>query len=362
MSAADRGLTRRGLLTGMLGAAAAATLAGRRADGAPASRVRVVRVESPKVWNGDARDPKVVAAMVERGVTALTGQANAADAWRQFFTPGMRVGLKINLLGRPLLYTAREVTEAVAAGAISAGVTPSNVIVWDRHADHFGPTVYKPGTGRLGERIKTGGRYDNTKLLQSSGGPCPLDTTVAETDVTVNLPVMKDHGGSGVTLALKNIAFGCYSHHRQAHGGNCDPYIAEAYQHYLTETRVPLIVLDATSACFDDGPQPGNPDLDLARERGLRRHRPGRPRRRVPQGHPRQAEGGRPQRQAAPVAPHRDGGGEGARRSRSGPDRPGDDQRVTVCGAAISCPPPAAGPCPRCGGRRTAGRRSRPSW
>ncbi len=261
MSAADRGLTRRGLLTGMLGAAAAATLAGRRADGAPASRVRVVRVESPKVWNGDARDPKVVAAMVERGVTALTGQANAADAWRQFFTPGMRVGLKINLLGRPLLYTAREVTEAVAAGAISAGVTPSNVIVWDRHADHFGPTVYKPGTGRLGERIKTGGRYDNTKLLQSSGGPCPLDTTVAETDVTVNLPVMKDHGGSGVTLALKNIAFGCYSHHRQAHGGNCDPYIAEAYQHYLTETRVPLIVLDATSACFDDGPQPGNPDL-----------------------------------------------------------------------------------------------------
>ena len=261
MSSTDRGLTRRGLLTGMFGAAAAATLAGRRVDGAADSRARVVRVESPKVWNGDARDPKVVAAMLERGVIAFTGQANAADAWRQFFKPGMRVGLKINLLGRPLVYTARELTEAVAAGAISAGVTPSDIIVWDRHADHFGPTVYKPGTGRLGERIRTGGRYDNTKLLQASGGSCPLDTTVAETDVTVNLPVLKDHGGSGVTLALKNIAFGCYSHHRQAHNGNCDPYIAEAYQHYLTQTRVPLIVVDATNACFDDGPQPGNPDV-----------------------------------------------------------------------------------------------------
>jgi hypothetical protein len=259
MSAADRGLTRRGLLTGMLGAAAAATIGERRAEGAPASRARIVRVESPKVWNGDVRDPKVVAAMLDRGVTAFTGQANAADAWRQFFTPGMRVGLKINLLGRPLVYTARELTEAVAAGAITAGVTPSDVCVWDRHADHFGPTVYKFGPGRLGELIKTGGRYDNTKLLQSSGGPCPLDTTVAETDVTVNLPVLKDHSVSGVTLALKNIAFGCYSHHRQAHNGNCDPYIAEAYQHYLTQTRVPLIVLDATNACFDDGPQPGNP-------------------------------------------------------------------------------------------------------
>ena len=73
--------------------------------------------------------------------------------------------------------------------------------------------------------------------------------------------MLKDHGGSGVTLALKNIAFGCYSHHRQAHGGNCDPYIAEAYQHYLTQTKIPLIIFDATKCCFDDGPQPRNPDV-----------------------------------------------------------------------------------------------------
>jgi uncharacterized protein (DUF362 family) len=261
MSVAGTGLTRRGLLTGMLGAAAAATLGGKRADGAAVSRVRIVRVESPKVWNGEARDPKVVAAMLERGMIAFTGQNRADDAWREYFKPGMRVGLKINLLGRPLVYTARELTEAVAAGVIGAGVKPADVIVWDRHADHFGPTDYKPGTGRLGERIQTGGRYDHTKLLQSSGGPCPLDTTVAETDVTVNLPVLKDHGGAGVTLALKNIAFGCYSHHRQAHGGNCDPYIAEAYQHFLTQTKIPLIILDATNCCFDDGPQPGNQDV-----------------------------------------------------------------------------------------------------
>jgi len=261
MSLADTGVTRRGLLTGIFGAAAAATLAGKRAEGTADAKVRVVRVESPRVWNGEARDPKVIAAMLERGMTAFTGQKKAEDAWRQYFKPGMRVGLKINLLGRPLLYTARELTEAVATGVMAAGVKPADIIVWDRHADHFGPTDYKPGTGRLGERIQTGGRYDAAKILHASGGPCPLDTTVAETDVTVNLPVLKDHGGSGVTLALKNIAFGCYSHHRQAHGGNCDPYIAEAYQHYLTQTKIPLIILDATKCCFDDGPQPRNPDV-----------------------------------------------------------------------------------------------------
>jgi uncharacterized protein (DUF362 family) len=80
---------------------------------------------------------------------------------------------------------------------------------------------------------------------------------VERTDLTVNLPVLKNHGISGVTLALKNLAFGCYDHHGKAHENGCDPYIAEACEHYLATTRVPLIVLDATEACFDGGPRPG---------------------------------------------------------------------------------------------------------
>jgi uncharacterized protein (DUF362 family) len=250
----------------MVGAAAVAAFGGRRVQANAAARV--VRVESPHVWVGGTRDPKVLAAMVDRGISALTGLRTGNEAWRRYFAPGMRVGLKINLLGRPLVYTARELTEAVTAAVISAGVRPSDVIVWDRHADHFPPTSYKPGTGALGERIKVGGRYDDTKMMQGTGGSSPLDTTVAETDVTVNLPVMKDHGGAGVTLALKNIAFGCYANHRQSHSGNCDPYVAEAYQHYLTQTKVPLIVLDATECCFDEGPQPRNPE-SLWRENAI---------------------------------------------------------------------------------------------
>jgi uncharacterized protein (DUF362 family) len=255
-------ITRRGLLTGILGTATAAALHGREGRGADAGRAKVVRVESARIWKGEKRDPQVIAEMVNRGMTALTGKANAADAWKAFFKPGMRVGLKVNLLGRPLLFTAREMTEAVAAGVIGAGVKPSDVIVWDRHGDHFGPTDYAPGPGRLGETIRVGGQYDAARAVQASGGVAPIDRIATDhTDVTVNLPIMKDHGGAGVTLALKNIAFGCYSHHREAHGGNCDPFIAEAYEHYVTQTRLPLHILDATRCCFDQGPQPRNPDV-----------------------------------------------------------------------------------------------------
>jgi len=63
---------------------------------------------------------------------------------------------------------------------------------------------------------------------------------------------------SGITGALKNIAFGCYQNSRSAHDTNCDPYIAETCAHFLTITRVPLIILDATEGCFDGGPAPRN--------------------------------------------------------------------------------------------------------
>ena len=256
MTAEVSGITRRDVLTGIIGTAAAATLGVGPAVAAP-TRARVVRVESPRVWNGDRRDPEVVASMLNRGLLAFTGDATPGDAWRRFFEPGMRVGLKINLLGRPHIYTARELTDAMTAGVILAGVKPADIVVWDRHGGHFGPTVYKPGPGTLGERIQVGGRYDAQKALRASGGLAPIDTIATEgTDVTVNLPVLKDHSGAGVTLSLKNIAFGCYDHHGEAHGGNCDPFIGEAYAHFVQTTRVPLIVLDATLACFDDGPQP----------------------------------------------------------------------------------------------------------
>jgi hypothetical protein len=250
--------TRRDLLGGILGGAALVALSPGALGAAP-KRARVIRVESEAVWNGERRDAKVVARMVDTGLAALLGAASAEAAWKLVFKPGMRVGLKINLLGRPLVFTSREMTEAVAAGAITAGVKPADILVWDRFADHFPPTDYAPGPGKLGETIVVGGEYDMAKGAKTSGGLCGVDTIPThKTDVTVSLPVLKDHGGAGVTLALKNIAFGAFQHHGSAHEGYCDPYIAEVCAHFPKVATVPLIVLDATKACFDGGPRPSS--------------------------------------------------------------------------------------------------------
>ncbi len=249
-------LTRRDVLGGLLGGSALAALGSTFTEGAP-GRARVIRVESAALWNGEKRNAEVVATMVNAGVAAFFGAASPEAAWRLVFKPGMRVGLKINLLGRPLAYTAPEVTAAVARGAIAAGVKPGDVLVWDRHKEHFPPTAYVLGQGTLGEQVVAGADYDVAKGARTSGGVCGIDRIVTErTDVTINLPVLKDHGGSGVTLALKNIAFGAYQHHGSAHEGHCDPYIGETCAHFARIARVPLIVLDATKGTFDGGPRP----------------------------------------------------------------------------------------------------------
>jgi uncharacterized protein (DUF362 family) len=258
MSDRTVGITRRGLLGGALGGAAALALGPRRAVAAP-GKARVIRVESDRVWRGETRDPQVVAAMVERGLMALAGAANVAAAWRHFVAPEMRVGLKINVLGRPLIYTAPEITDAVTVGLIAAGVKPASIIVWDRWKPHFAPTRYKLGTGRHGETIAAAGSFHKSIALQGSKGSAAIDTMLTErTDVTISLPVLKDHRAAGVTLALKNIAFGCYDHYKNAHDGNCEPFIAEAYAHCVQHAKLPLIVMDATEACFDDGPKPSD--------------------------------------------------------------------------------------------------------
>lgn len=257
-------ITRRSLLAGIVGGATAAFVAERPLY-ASDKRTRVVRVESDDVWKSRNRDPQVIAAMVNRGMEALTGASSATVAWKSVVRPDQRVGLKINLLGRPLIYSAHEITSAVTGGLVAAGLKGENILVWDRPEHHFKLTVYKLGRGEHGETVLGGGEYwlsykdRRTAVNSSKCGRIPVDyIPLTRTDITISLPVLKHHGICGVTGALKNIAFGCYHTPPQTHDNCCDPFIAEAYQHFITVNAVPLIILDATQGCFDGGPVPSH--------------------------------------------------------------------------------------------------------
>ena len=263
LKAMQRGISRRDVLKGLAAGLTASFVPAGLVSAQSGEKTRVIRVESVRLWKNERRDPEVIAEMIDRGLAALTGKTSGGEAWKSLVGPYRRIGLKINLLGRPRIYTAPEITEEVTAGLVRAGIEGSDITVWDRPENHFPRTVYKLGRGRFGESIEGGGGYafrykDPRSYVETSAcGLLPVDLIpLTRTEATINLPVIKDHMLSGVTGALKNIAFGCFHTTPQAHDNHCDPFIAEACEHFRKVNPIPLIILDATEGCFDGGPVP----------------------------------------------------------------------------------------------------------
>lgn len=77
-----------------------------------------------------------------------------------------------------------------------------------------------------------------------------------ESDVFINVPIVKHHGATGMTAGLKNL-MGCAGGNRGAwHIGDIDQRIADVQ----TVIRPDLVVIDAFRMLMDHGPQGGSLD------------------------------------------------------------------------------------------------------
>jgi uncharacterized protein (DUF362 family) len=73
------------------------------------------------------------------------------------------------------------------------------------------------------------------------------------TNVLINIPVLKDHDGAGVTIALKNM-YGVIHNPNKYHPNGCDPYVADLNMLPEIRTRMRLTICDATTAMYEGGP------------------------------------------------------------------------------------------------------------
>ncbi len=254
-------LTRRDFLKAAGGAVAggmALPALARKAEAA--GTAVVVRVESPRAVKDGKPDPQVVRAMLERGLVELTRNRSPAAAILKFVTPRDVIGLKINCLGRPHLYTHHELVRAMTDLLLRAGVPRPNVIVWDRFKRHMLDCGYEMQENPRDVRVLHGSALDREHVMNTPSYPglsAPLYRLFTrDTTCTINMPLLKTHGSPGFTLCLKNLGFGVFKHHEKAHNSGADPYIAEACAMPIVREKVRLHVLDALRGCFDGGPKP----------------------------------------------------------------------------------------------------------
>lgn len=270
----DSDFTRRDFLRIAAGGAAAAWLAGRAGGGLENSlaaqendvevKSRIVRVSNPAVWKAENElDRGAVREMLRRGMIEFTGEGTERAAWGSLFSPDDVVGMKLNAAGGRGMSSNKELVLAIVAGLMSAGVKENNIIVWERFTPLLANSGFGVKKGRKGVRsyaseltMGRGGRgYDRGVYLEYPGGKSYV-TKIITRDITalINVPVLKDHGSAGVTIALKNLAYGAIDNTERFHKTGNDPAIADACALPAIRKKLRLCVLDALRCLYDGGP------------------------------------------------------------------------------------------------------------
>ena len=136
--------------------------------------------------------------------------------------------------------------------AEQAGVKPESIVIWDRLSEDL------DGAGfRRSGRIRCQGNevlgYESELSVFGSAGSLLAKTLTQLCDVVINLPVLKDHGIVGVTMALKNM-FGAIHNPNKYHPNGGDPYVADVNMLPPIRAKVRLHICDAIAPQYEGGP------------------------------------------------------------------------------------------------------------
>ena len=176
-------------------------------------------------------DDEVVREMMARGMRTLTGVSTTSDAWRRFFGPPDVVGIKVNCGGYPFCVSAYEIVAEVVRQLTGIGVPVSQIYVYERFQSQLDEVSYAPHlpqgvqivAAERANRNADNSGYDPATYLEADlfgeedTRSNMMRLVSQRLTKIINIPNMKDHGATGVTGCLKNIAYGSFSNVARTH-------------------------------------------------------------------------------------------------------------------------------------------------
>ena len=194
---------------------------------------RVVSVKSDKAVDTSTgrADDAIVREMMAQGMRTLTGAATTTDAWRRFFQPADVVGIKVNCGGYPHCISAYEIVAEVVRQLTSVGVPATQIYVYERFQNQMDECNYAPhvpegvqivAAERANRNVDNSGYDPATYLEADLFGEEDTRSNIMRLvsqrlTKIINIPNMKDHGATGVTGCLKNVAYGSFSNVARTH-------------------------------------------------------------------------------------------------------------------------------------------------
>ena len=204
---------------------------------------------------GTTVDSQRILNLLDRAMQTLFNCDNPIEPWKKLVRPGEVVGLKVNALGGRGLSSNLQLVEAICERLQEARIKPNDIVVWDRDSDELEHAGFHVSTG--GNRVQCFGTdrldYEQEPVTHGSVGSRLSKILTQRCNALINVPVLKDHDGAGVTIALKNM-YGVIHNPNKYHPNGCDPYIADLNMLPEIRTRMRLTICDATTAAYEGGP------------------------------------------------------------------------------------------------------------
>jgi len=194
-------------------------------------RVVSIRSDTCVDTSTGAANDEVVREMMARGLCALTGKKTPVEAWRQFIQPSDVVGIKVNCGGHPWCVSAYEIVAEIVRQLGAVGVPPTQVYIYERFQNQLDEVDYAPhlpegvtivaaetANRRADNRGYDPAVYVEADLFGEEDTRSNMMRLVSQRlTKIINIPNVKDHGATGVTGCLKNIAYGSFSNVARTH-------------------------------------------------------------------------------------------------------------------------------------------------
>jgi uncharacterized protein (DUF362 family) len=173
------------------------------------------------------------------------------------------------------------VLRSVIAGLNSAGVTNSNIIVFNRYEEearvagidkwlpegvHFDAASKRYTETQLDMEGYDERHYMEMALIKPQDSPTDMHVrrsyvakiVTQHVNKVINLPVLKHHQSAGVTITLKNMSHGCVNNVNRSHltptNNACGIFIPSVVSLPVFREKFVLHIVDAVKASYHGGP------------------------------------------------------------------------------------------------------------
>jgi uncharacterized protein (DUF362 family) len=150
---------------------------------------------------------------------------------------------------------ARIVKHCMDAGAKRVVVMDHSIEYWENSRKNSGIDAAASGAGAVYAPADKEGYYQSVTVNGAvTLKEMMIHESLLESDVLISVPVLKHHGGAGVSISAKNL-MGCVWDRRTYHASGLQQCIAD----FLRARKPDLNVVDAYRVITRNGPRGGSP-------------------------------------------------------------------------------------------------------